>query len=314
MSPIVVSPDAPLFIVMNAGSGSEEANATRATMEYVLSRSGRKYEIEMVRDGATLGEVARQVVARARAAKGVVVAAGGDGTINAVTTNVLGSGCALGVIPLGTFNYFCRNHEIPLDVREATEAVLSGRAHPVQIGLVNERVFLVNASLGLYPQILEDREGYKQRYGRNRLVALWSGLVTLARDFRQLRIHVEQDGERSSLRTPTVFVGNNRLQLEQIGMGPEVIRDGHLTAIMLKPVGGLALFWLMIRGAFRTLGEAENVTSYAFREMTVTFAGRQRTGKAKVATDGEIAWMDSPLVFRTTPEPLYLIKPDPVSS
>ena len=51
----------------------------------------------------------------------------------------------------------------------------------MQVGLLNDRPFLVNASLGLYPQLLEDREAFKQKFGRSRLVALWSGLVTLMR-------------------------------------------------------------------------------------------------------------------------------------
>ena len=55
----------------------------------------------------------------------------------------------------------------------------------VQVGLVNERAFLVNASLGLYPQLMQDREEYKRQYGRYRPVALWSGLMTLLREHRR---------------------------------------------------------------------------------------------------------------------------------
>ena len=48
----------------------------------------------------------------------------------------------------------------------------------MQVGLVNDRVFLVNASLGLYAKLLEDREAFKAQYGRHRWVAFWSGLLT----------------------------------------------------------------------------------------------------------------------------------------
>ena len=162
--------------------------------------------------------LAQQAVECARAERGVVVAAGGDGTLNTVAQAVLGSGCAFGVLPQGTFNYFGRNHGIPSDTAAATRLLLSARAQPVQVGLVNERVFLVNASLGLYPQLLEDREAWKQQYGRHRLVAFGSALATLLREHRQLRIRVERAGKAHVVRTPTLFVANNRLQLEQIGI------------------------------------------------------------------------------------------------
>lgn len=82
-------------------------------------------------------------------------------------------------------------------------------------------MFLVNASLGLYPQLLEDREIYKRQFGRSRVVALWSALCTMLKPHRHLRLHLEHEGSTTELRSSTLFVGNNRLQMEQIGMPEE---------------------------------------------------------------------------------------------
>jgi hypothetical protein len=87
-----------------------------------------------------------------------VVAAGGDGTINTVAHEAVRQGCLFGVLPQGTFNYFGRTHGIPEDLAEAVRALLRARVTPVQVGMVNDRIFLVNASVGLYPQLLEARE------------------------------------------------------------------------------------------------------------------------------------------------------------
>ena len=146
--------DSPLLIVMNAGSGHNDTTATRETIERVLEQAGRAYRIHVVEDPKRLEAIARETVEEARTCGGVVVAAGGDGTINAVANAVLGSGCAFGALPQGTFNYFGRTHGIPEDIAEATRALLRARAQPVQVGLVNNRLFLVNASLGLYPPFL----------------------------------------------------------------------------------------------------------------------------------------------------------------
>ena len=306
---------APLFIVLNVGSGTDDALKTREIIEGVLTEAGREHRLRVVADATQLYDIARQTVDEARARGGVVVAAGGDGTINTMAQATLGSGCPFGVLPQGTFNYFSRTHGIPADTADATRLLLTARAHPVQVGLVNDRVFLVNASLGMYPELLEDREAFKKKFGRTRLVALGSGFVTVLRHHRQLRLFIEQRGGTRQMRTPTLFVGNNPLQLEQIGIAEApLLEQGQLAAVTLRPMGTLTMLWLAVRGAFGHLGEAESVTSFAFRRIVVRPAMPYGTRRLKVATDGEIAWLRAPIEFRVAPEALYLLKPDPGSA
>jgi diacylglycerol kinase family enzyme len=302
----------PLFIVFNAGSGHNDAANTRATIEAVLTEANRTYQLRVVDDPAQLHTIARDTVAAAQAQGGVVVAAGGDGTINALAQATLGSGCPFGVLPQGTFNYFSRVHGIPADTAAATQLLLTARAQPVQVGLVNDRVFLVNASLGLYPELLEDRERYKHRFGRSRLISFWSGLLTLLREHRQLNLLIEHQGSTRVLRTPTLFVGNNALQLEQLGIAEApLLEHGALAAITLRPVSTLAMLGLLVRGALGQLGEADSVDSFAFRQITVNPTQHFSARRVKVATDGEIIWLQRPIEFRVAPEPLYLLKPEP---
>ncbi len=314
-TPLDVSPTAPLFIVLNTGSGSHDAGEPEATIRQVLTDAGREFHLRPLQKGTPMQTTIQQAVRDAKAQGGVVVAAGGDGTINAVAAATLGSGCPFGVLPQGTFNYFGRTHAIPEDTADATRLLLSGTAWPVQVGLINDRVFLVNASLGLYPQLLEDREAYKSQFGRSRLVALGSALVTLLREHRQLKLRIAHAGGTRVLRTPTLFVGNNALQLQQIGL-PEAtqIAHGQLAAVLLKPVSNLAMLGLLARGALGQLGEADDVLSFAFDQITVSPAMPYGKRRIKVATDGEIGWAKAPLQFRVSPQPLYLLKPAPVEA
>lgn len=301
-------PDAPLYIVLNAGSGHSDTETTCHTIADVLTAAGRAHEILRVEDPGRLGEIAAQAVAKAQQNNGIVVAAGGDGTLNAVAQATLGSGCRFGVIPRGTFNYFGRTHGISSDTAEATRALLNARVLPVQVGLVNDHVFLVNASLGLYPQLLEDREEQKQLHGRSRLVAIWAALVTVFRGYRPMLIKLEREGRTHELRTLTLFVGNNRLQLEQIGLDAEVVEDGKLAVIVLQPMPTWRLLWLLAQGAMGKLHQAQGVESFALTSLTVRPPSR-RTRRMKVATDGEITRMNTPIEFRVAPEPLLLLKP-----
>lgn len=128
---------------------------------------------------------------------------------------------------------------------------------PVQVAAVNDRVFLVNASVGLYPDLLENREAYKASFGRSSWVALWAACTTLLRAQRRLRLHIEQGAVARDVRTLTLFVGNNRLQLEQLGVHPQFQEQsgvvegfgmGHITAVMLRPIGTLSMIRLMLSG------------------------------------------------------------------
>ncbi|MFY1841023.1 diacylglycerol/lipid kinase family protein [Achromobacter xylosoxidans] len=296
----------PLFIVLNTGSGRGDAQVLQDIIRRVLDEAGRRYQLMPIDDPSRLVATAREAVALAREAGGIVVAAGGDGTLNAVAGQVLGQGVPFGILPQGTFNYFGRRYGISQDTEAALRGLLGGELRPVQVGLLNGRLFLVNASLGLYPQLLEDREAYKQRFGRSRLVALWSGLVTLMRAPRQLSLRLDYEGRVRDLRSPTLVVGNNRLQLEHIGIDPAELDRGHLVAMAARPVGTLALYGLLLRGLFSRLGEAEHVVSFAFDRLMVSIRGRRRV---KVAMDGEISWMDTPLEFKVSDTPLPLVVP-----
>ena len=300
-------PDAPLFIVLNAGSGRDDASDARQTIEAACTAAGRRFRIFLIDGPDRVQTLAREAVERARGAGGVVVAAGGDGTINAVAQATLGSGCAFGVLPQGTFNYFSRTHGIPRDTAEAMKVLLAEPPRPVQVGLVNDKVFLVNASMGLYAELLEEREAYKSRFGRSRLIAFGAGLMTVLRGHRHWKLRMAWHGKERDIKTPTLFVGNNALQMQQVGI-PEAdaLEQGQLAAIALKPVGPLAMPGLLIRGALGKLGGAEHVLSFPFQSMTVKGSAR----RVKVATDGEIGWLDMPLLFRVSPEPLWLIRPD----
>lgn len=306
-----IKPDAPFVVIMNVGSGHDDADETREAVERRLTAAGRGHRIAAITSGSDVGAVAAEAVAEARAQDGIVVVAGGDGTINAVCNAVYGSGCPLGVLPQGTFNFFARTHGIPLELEHALDVLLTARAHPIQAGLVNDRLFLVNASLGLYPQILEDREGFKQRFGRRRWVAILSGLSTVVQHRRPLTLAIEHEGIVREVRTPTLFVGNNRLQLENVGIAEAAAVDrDRLVAVVLRPVGLGELLWLGLRGAVGTLGEAEDVLSFAFDRIAVR---PRRTGsRVKVAVDGEILWLTPPIELKVAAEPLHLLKPERV--
>lgn len=296
-------------VVLNRRSGSGDADATEQAIRATLDREGCAYRLFGAREPGQLSGLARHAVEAARAQGGAVVVAGGDGTINAVVQAVLPGGVPLGVLPQGTFNFFGRCHGLPEgDPGEGMRGLLDAQERPIPVGMVNERAFLVNASLGLYPQLLERREQDKRRFGRHRLVALLSGLRALLGDYPELRLTLREDGQAIARRSTTLVVGDNHLQLSNIGI-PEAdaVTHGRLVGIVLPPMPRWRMILAAVRGLAGRLGEVEKVDSFAFSELEVALPPPR--WEIKVAIDGEITRMTLPLHFRLAPQPLRLLVP-----
>lgn len=296
------------FVVLNAASGRNGADDRVEILRRVFAEAGRAVEFFPITAPRLLAQTAARAAAQALAQRGVLVAVGGDGTLNAVAQAALDADCLFGALPQGTFNYFGRAHGISQDLEIAARALLRARAAPVQTGAVNGHVFLVNASLGLYRRLLEDREAYKNQLGRRRWVAALSALASLLRGHGRLNLAVDMDGEFRTLRTPTLFVGNNAVQFQRLGMDTALaaLERGELAAVTVRTTSTPTLLGLALRGALGKLSDAENLDQFPLRKLTVHLGARRRV---KVATDGEIHRLRPPLVFEVSPRPLRMMLP-----
>jgi len=307
-----LDPASALLFVINTGAGAFDVDAKRAVINSALAARGRTGELLTCRPDE-LARVATEAASAAVARGTAVVAVGGDGSLNTVAQAAHAAGCAMGVIPYGTFNYFARTHGIPTEPAAATRMLLDAHPMPVQVATINERVFLVNASLGAYPELLQDREAYKARFGRSRWVAFVAACATLLRAQRRLRLHIEIGTTVRDVQTLTLFVGNNRLQLQQFGAEPDdtlagTPGDGSMAALMLRPIGTLSMIGLMLQGAMGRLGEAAGVESFEFQHMVVKPRLARGRREMVVAFDGEVARMRPPIDIRVLDKPLYLLK------
>lgn len=295
--------------MLNPGAGRSGAEAAIASIEGACARAGRAVDLRIVAPGEDLARLAQAAVARAEADDGVVVAAGGDGTLNAVAGATLASERPFGILPRGTFNYSGRAHGIPADLDAALAILLTARPHPVPVGLVGPHSFLVNASIGLHPQWLEDREALAASVGRGRWVAAGAACATLLRGVKTLLLRVERGEEVFELATPTVFVTHNAVQRARLGFAAVSNDDARLAALVLKPVGRWQLLALALRSAVGRLAAAERVLDFDCRRLTVTRMSRFGPSRVKLALDGEVMHASLPLEFRLAPQPLWLIHP-----
>lgn len=305
--PITPNREGVFLVLLNEGSGRDDKERTKEAIGRVFAQAGQRYEFISVNDPKALVQSAKAAAQRIKKEGGALIVAGGDGTISSVAKVALKTQCPFGVIPMGTFNYFARANKISENPEEAAAALISADTKPAQVGQLNGEVFLVNASLGLYPNLLEEREQFKRRFGRSRLVALGAAFVTLFREHRQLTLELISDDEHEYVRTPTLVVANNRLQLEQIGVNERPVQRGELVAIRLKPASPLMLFSLMLSAALGRLGKKTEVQTRGIHMLVVRPGRSYGKQRLKVALDGEVRFMSTPLVFQVADKSLQLL-------
>ena len=246
------------------------------------------------------------MIQQVSASAAIVVAAGGDGTVRSVASAVLGSPAALGILPLGTLNHFARDLRIPFDLQQAIDVIVAGRIEHVDIGMANDRVFVNNSSIGIYPSIVDEREALR-RQGHRKWSAMALATLRVLRRYRGVKVSLDIDGRQHTWRTPFVFVGNNAYAIDGIGLGARArLDEGRLFVYMtprLRARDLPLLFAKALIGRARQSGEFEIVPA---REVWIH---RSRSRRVHVAFDGEVTTMHTPLHFRTHPKALRVVLP-----
>lgn len=290
-------------IIINASSGASDKEEAHQRVAEIFKSSSIDARIAFAGSGAEVIELARRAI---DGSSQTIVAGGGDGTISAVASMLVGTDKVLAVLPMGTFNYFARNLGVPLDLEGAAQNIIEGRVASVDVGEVNGRTFLNNASLGLYPAILRRREEVYEQWGRSRLAAYFSVALVMLRPASFLKLRLSADGEELRRRTPLVFVGSNEYQLEEFNMsGRSCLDAGELAFYITHPIGRPGLLWLALRGLFRRLQDADDFQVLCLKGAWV----ETRRKQLRVAMDGEISLMKTPLHFRARPGALRVIVP-----
>ncbi|MDO9179827.1 MAG: diacylglycerol kinase family protein [Agitococcus sp.] len=298
--------DRSMIIILNSSSGVNHTDRIRQQiMDALGSLQNKATVITLMPDNDFYG-MCEQAVLQAQRTKCLLVVAGGDGTVNLVAGLCCKYGVVMGIIPLGTFNYFAREHIIPLDVAAAAQLLLEGQIRPITVGYVNQHLFLNNASFGLYTRIIRNREADKSRFGRFRLVAVLSAVATLLRGQRPFAIKATVNGVQQLYRTAMVFVGNNTFQLNNMDLHiAQFAREDRLAVLVLKPTTRIEMALLVVRGALGKLNDETRLEMFGADSLVVESKRR----KIDLVVDGEVVQCHTPLSFRTARDALWVVVP-----
>lgn len=290
-------------LIVNASAGSASSGIEQ--VRTACAAAGLEIEIVSATADEQIDAVVRRVLA---ASEGAIIAAGGDGTISAVASQLAGTARPLGILPFGTLNHFAKDLRIPVDLQNAARVIADGHVVRVDAAEVNGTVFINNSSLGIYPRIVSTRQAQQERLARGKWPAfLWATVHALRRfPFLQLRITLEN--EQLVRRTAFLFVGNNEYEISGFRLGARSsLERGRLGLYLTHRTGRLGLFRLALRALFHRLEQAKDFEAYSVTEVTI----ESRRERLLVARDGEVEWMRTPLHYRTRPRALKVFAPRP---
>lgn len=290
-------------IVLNDAAGGNTTAEVRARIAEAFHSRGMKAQLLAARNGEEIVDLTRRAV---REGANLVVAGGGDGTINAVASVLVESDRTLGVLPLGTLNHFAKDLSIPLDLEGALRTLVEGTVEQIDVAEVNGRIFLNNSGLGLYPKMVRHREKLQDRLGHGKWPAfLWAALSVLRR-YPFLGVRVSADHDESVRRTPFIFIGNNEYAIEGFNVGRRARLDaGQLCLYMARRTGRLGLLRFALKALFGRLRYEKDFHALCTREVFV----ETKRSRLHVATDGEVTVMQTPLHYRSRPGALRVVVP-----
>jgi diacylglycerol kinase family enzyme len=283
-----------VLVLVNTASGTMSRAAERERLRALLPDAN----FVELSDGVRIADVMESD------ASDVVVAAGGDGTVSAVAARMAGTARALGVIPGGTLNHFAKDLGVPSDLEGAVRVIRANRTRQVDIAEVNGRTFLNNSSLGLYVEIVREREKFR-KHGLRKWTAFAAAVVETLAHWPVVKVRLEIDGKITERRTPFVFIGNNRYRMDGLRMGSrDRLDEGQLCLLAARHLSRWGLARMAVAGLTGGLHHSEDLDVLCAHEALVKTKRR-----VQVALDGEVVRMSSPLHYRVRPGELKVIAP-----
>jgi YegS/Rv2252/BmrU family lipid kinase len=287
--------------LVNARSGSAGDNA-RDRVAKALASAGVDAKVELI----TEGDLSVRCKAIARRGDSMLIVGGGDGTIGAAASALVGTATAIGILPLGTLNHFARDLGIPADVAAAARIIAARRERNVDVAEMNGRIFINNSAIGLYPLMVLDRDLQRRRLGRSkRLGMIIASLRTLAR-FGHQRLTLTVNDRQARIDTPLLFVGNNDYRIELPAAGQRrSIEQGELCVMVMRKKTRRGFIAAALRALFNRSRSDDMVRLDGVERLRVESSRRQ----IAVSLDGEIVRAAPPLDYKVRKKALRVIAP-----
>jgi diacylglycerol kinase (ATP) len=219
-----------IAFIINPKSGTDRVKAIESAITKVFVDTDIETEICYTNHAGHAIELSKQ---KSQQNFSVVVAVGGDGTVNEVATGLLNTGTALGIIPKGSGNGLARACNIPLNLQGALQVLKKGYIKTIDAGLVNNELFCSNTGVGLDAQVTK---ACLEQNSRGLIMYIKKSVSTFL-SYKPLKYNIEIDGKAYQHKAIMVSVANGN----EFGYGFKIapsasLVDGKLDMMVIKPL------------------------------------------------------------------------------
>jgi YegS/Rv2252/BmrU family lipid kinase len=234
----------------------------------------------------------------------LVIAAGGDGTVNEVVQALAGHTTALGVLPMGTVNVWAREMNIPLATSQAREVLLSGTKRLVDLGRAGGHFFLLMAGVGFDAEVARRVEhSLLKRWGL-KFVDYMATAGFLSVTQRPAKIWMRADGKRRSVHALMVLLGNTRLYGGAFSFTKDAVADdGYLDIVIVGGESVAGRLLVLARALLRRGSLGPRVRYERCRTVRL-----ESSPPLPVQVDGEVIGT-LPMTFSIVPRALSVVVP-----
>lgn len=292
-----------VIINSESGSGFFKDPERHSRLSEIFAESGHETGITIVAP-ADLEETIRAMVDSPADA---VIIGGGDGTITSAAKLLQGTGKALGVLPLGTFNLEARDLHIDLDPFEAVRQLLDSETTEIDLLTVNDECCLCATVIGFYPALAKSREDFHGRSWWAKSVRIVREIATVAVSSPALDLELTVGGKTIRRRTRLAAFSPGHY-VESIGLIPdrEDLASGLLSAYVSEHLSRAQMLKAALGFLAGRLFGTDEMTLIESPEITINV---RRKRSIPIMIDGEVMKMEMPCRLRILPRALKVLRP-----
>ncbi|MCL7765007.1 YegS/Rv2252/BmrU family lipid kinase [Polaribacter sp. Z014] len=233
----------------------------------------------------------------------IIVACGGDGTINEVASTLVGTTIPLGIVPIGSGNGLASNLSIPKNILQAFYTIKNNKKTSIDVGCVNDRYFFSNTGFGFTANVIEN---YEASLKRTLLSYIKSSLKSFREFDKRAEISITINDDSEVLNPFLIFISNSNELGYHFSLTPKAsLKDGLLDVIIVPKIGKLKMLFFGFCVFIKKPNLLKEVKYFQEREIKLT---RKRGPIFEAQIDGELAKIEEELLFISVKErSLYVL-------
>jgi diacylglycerol kinase (ATP) len=287
-----------ILFIINPISGVGKQRDIEKQLDSYVDKENYNFEVAYTEYAGHAVEIAQSAVDRDF---DIIVAVGGDGSVNEVARGVFGSKAALGIIPTGSGNGLARHLGIPVDIRKAIDIIIEGKKMLIDTASINDELFVSIVGIGFDALVAEKFAGHKQR-----------GFFTYAKIaaseylfYRSKKFILYIDGQRIKRKAFFISIANaGQFGYNAVISPNALINDGFIDICILKKVPLYAAPFVIRRLFSNSIDSSKYIEIIKAKEVRII-----KNIKHKIHIDGDPASSSNELLIRVQAKSLSVVVP-----